>query len=105
MAHSALIALGKIAAPLIMEKVSEEVMEKIKEDDGYEYGQIVKKAKNKISKKKASGWVAGIIALLVFAQSQGYIDSGLAQALIDLVSNPDVQNAVGEAIDGGNNSN
>ena len=99
MAHPALITAGKILAPLILEKVEEEVMEKIKEKDGYEYGQVVKKVKNKISKKKASGWVAGIIALIVLAQSQGYIDSGLAAALIDLVSNPDVQNAVGEAIE------
>ena len=99
MAHPALITLGKLAAPLIFEKVQEEVMEKIKEDDGYEYGHIVKKVKNKISKKKASGWVAFVIAGLVFAQSQGLIDSGLAQALIDLVSNPDVQEAVEKAVE------
>jgi len=102
--HPALIALGKIAAPLIMKKVSKEVEEyvegKIGDKDLEEVKSTVKKVEVlELDKKKAGVWSV-LIGLITIASSMGYIDTGLAEAIINFLSNPEVQDAVEGAIEG-----
>lgn len=94
----ALLAIGKLAAPLILEKVEEEVMERIGEDDDYEYGQIVRKTRKRISKKKGAAWAVLGVALLEVLRLQGVIDSSLAQIFIDILSNPEAVEALEEVV-------
>lgn len=101
MAHPALIALGKIAAPLIMKKVTKEIERKFDDvpkvgpnDDG----EIIELADTVeayvVDKKKAGGWSAIAIALAYFGASQGWFGPEVAQLIDTLLSNPEVVEAI-----------
>jgi len=98
--NPALFALGKqILAKAILKKVEKEVVKIDEESDDTIKGTVgVIEEAYEIDKGKGAIW-AFIIAVIGFAASQGYIDAGLAQAIIELLSNEAVQDAVEGAVE------
>jgi hypothetical protein len=98
--HPLLIAVGKIAAPLVLKKVEKEISKKIINEGLESEVKTIEVAYEGMDKKKSAAWVVVAVVGITFASSQGWIAPELAQALIDLVQNEAVQDAVNEATSG-----
>ena len=99
MAAPIVLALGKIVAPLILNKVQKEITKKIVNEGLESETKELEVIYEGVSKKKSAAWVAVAVVGITVAQSQGWIDGNLAQALLDLVQNEAVQEAVNEAVE------
>ena len=99
MAAPIVLALGKIVAPLILNKVQKEITKKIVNEGLESETKELEVIYEGVSKKKSAAWVAVAVVAITVAQSQGWIDGNLAQALLDLVQNEAVQEAVNEAVE------
>ena len=106
MAHPALIALGKIAAPLIMKKVTKEIERKFDDipsigsnEDGHIVEIVDTVESYVIDKKKAGGWSTIAIALAYFGASQGWFGPEVAQLIDTLLSNPEVVEVIESAVE------
>ena len=99
MAHPILLAVSKIVAPMIAKKVVKEVSKKVINEGLESEVTELEVVYEGVSKKKSAAWVAVAVVSITIAQSQGWIDGNLAQALLDLVQNEAVQDAVSEAVE------
>ena len=102
---AAILGLGKqLIAKAIMTKVTKEMNDKYedikaKNTDGEVIALTNTIEKAVISKKKASGWVGVVIALVYFASSAGYISPEIANLVDTLLSNPEVVEAIEGAVE------
>ena len=91
--------LKSIAIKAVMKKVEKEIVKiDSKTDDSVKGTVGAIEETLEVSKGKAAIWGVGI-ALLTFAASQGWIDASLANAIIEFVSDPAVQDAVESAVE------
>ena len=96
-----LVAAGlQIATPLIKKKIEKRLTEKIINEGIESEVEKIETVYEGIDKRKSAAWVAVAVVGITFASSQGWIAPELAQALLDLVQNEAVQEAVNEAASG-----
>ena len=106
MAHPALVSIGLKLAPVLFDKVVEEVKDKLDDvqkvglnDDG-EIVEVVDTVERFVlSKKKAGGWSVIAMAFMSFGALQGWWGQDVADFANTLLSNPEVVEAIESAVE------
>lgn len=95
--HPLAAALLKIAKPIVLKKVTEEVTERVGE-----YVEVKTKEVEVIDKKKTTAKTTAILsivtAVLYGLSAYGVITPEIANVLNAIMSNPDTAKAIGEAV-------
>jgi hypothetical protein len=98
--HPLLVTGLQMAAPLIKKRIEKKFIEGVINEGIESQTEKTEVSYEGIDKRKSAAWVAVAVVGITFASSQGWIAPELAQALLDLVQNEAVQEAVNEAASG-----